>query len=232
MIRLLRQKLSTSFLYAFVTLFISAVILAAIGGLSYLKIWKFDLGKLPLFAYLIPMFLMNTFFYLLVASKDYFQDFGMNIESSYHRRQIEKAMIFERIFNIIFVFAIMIGVVYLTRYIGGYLHSKQIEIYYDRIGIYKKGSILQYFPVVFIFATVCSLAFNCLIFLAYKFGAVKIFVLFTAIVVAVNVFLSEYLIMAFKLITGLNSYIYFAIGGVAVILTLIFTNFIKGLDVK
>ncbi|MDU3215383.1 MAG: hypothetical protein E6672_05980, partial [Negativicoccus succinicivorans] len=83
--RLLKQKLSNSFAYAFYTLLVSVVILAIIGGLSYFNIWKFDFGKLPLFTYVVPMFLFNTFYFLLVASKDYFQDFGMNIESSYHR---------------------------------------------------------------------------------------------------------------------------------------------------
>ncbi|MDU5971430.1 MAG: hypothetical protein E6Z12_08830 [Finegoldia magna] len=192
--RLLKQKLSTSLSYAFYTLLVSVVILAIIGGLSYFKIWKFDFGKLPLFTYVVAMFLFNTFYFLLVASKDYFQDFGMNIESSYHR--------------------------------------KQIKIYYDKIGVFTKGSLLSYMPKVFVITTICSLAFNSLIFLAYKLGAVKIFILFTAIIIAVNVFFSEYLISAFKLFSGLNMFVYLGAGVVAIILSVLFTNFIKGLNVK
>ena len=221
--RLLKQKLSTSLAYAFYTLLVSVVILAIIGGLSYFKIWKFDFGKLPLFTYVVAMFLFNTFYFLLVASKDYFQDFGMDIESSYHRKQIKKATIFERV---------IIGIVYLTRIMSGYLHARQIEIYYDKIGVFTKGSLLSYMPKVFVITTICSLAFNSLIFLAYKLGAVKIFILFTAIIIAVNVFFSEYLISAFKLFSGLNMFVYLGAGVVAIILSVLFTNFIKGLNVK
>ncbi|MBS6927530.1 MAG: hypothetical protein KH152_03300 [Finegoldia magna] len=178
------------------------------------------------------MFLFNTFYFLLVASKDYFQDFGMDIESSYHRKQIKKATIFERIFNIVLVFGIIIGIVYLTRIMSGYLSARQIEIYYDKIGVFTKGSLLSYMPKVFVITTICSLAFNSLIFLAYKLGAVKIFILFTAAIIAVNVFFSEYLISAFKLFSGLNMYIYLGAGVIAIILSVLFTNFIKGLNVK
>ncbi|MDU5271797.1 MAG: hypothetical protein E6162_01195 [Finegoldia magna] len=230
--RLLKQKLSTSLSYAFYTLLVSVVILAIIGGFSYFKIWKFDFGKLPLFTYVVAMFLFNTFYFLLVASKDYFQDFGMDIESSYHRKQIKKATIFERIFNIVLVFGIIIGIIYLTRIMSGYLHARQIEIYYDKIGVFTKGSLLSYMPKVFVITTICSLAFNSLIFLAYKLGAVKIFILFTAIIIAVNVFFSEYLISAFKLFSGLNMFVYLGAGVVAIILSVLFTNFIKGLNVK
>ncbi|MDU5363045.1 MAG: hypothetical protein E6144_02135, partial [Finegoldia magna] len=161
-----------------------------------------------------------------------FQDFGMDIESSYHRKQIKKATIFERIFNIVLVFGIIIGIVYLTRIMSGYLHARQIEIYYDKIGVFTKGSLLSYMPKVFVITTICSLAFNSLIFLAYKLGAVKIFILFTAIIIAVNVFFSEYLISAFKLFSGLNMFVYLGAGVVAIILSVLFTNFIKGLNVK
>ncbi|MDU1878057.1 MAG: hypothetical protein E6779_00610 [Finegoldia magna] len=60
----------------------------------------------------------------------------------------------------------------------------------------------------------------------------KIFILFTAIVVAVNVFFSKYLISAFKIFSGFNMYIYLGAGVIALILSILFTNFIKGLDVK
>lgn len=230
--RLLRQKLSASISYLFYTLLVSVVILAIIGGLSYFKIWKFDFSKLPLFTYVVPMFLLNTFYFLLIASKDYFQDFGINIESSYHRKQIKKATIFERIFNVALVFGVIIGIIYLTRIMSGLLHARQIETYYDKIGIYTKGSLLSYMPIVFVISSLCSLAFTSLIFLAYKFGAVKIFILFTAIVIALNVFFSEYLISAFKLFSGLNMYIYLGAGVIALVLSILFTNFIKSLNVK
>lgn len=230
--RLLKQKLSNSLAYAFYTLLVSVVILAIIGGLSYFNLWKFDFGKLPLFTYVVPMFLFNTFYFLLVASKDYFQDFGMNIESSYHRKQIKKATIFERIFNVALVFAVILGIIYLTRIMSGFLQARQIETYYDKIGVYTRGSLLSYMPMVFVISSLCSLAFTSLIFLAYKFGAVKIFILFTAIVIAVNVFFSKYLISAFKIFSGLNMYIYLGAGVIALILSILFTNFIKGLDVK
>lgn len=230
--RLLKQKLSNSLAYAFYTLLVSVVILAIIGGLSYFNIWKFDFGKLPLFTYVVPMFLFNTFYFLLVASKDYFQDFGMNVESSYHRKQIKKATIFERIFNVALVFAVIIGIIYLTRIMSGFLQARQIETYYDKIGVYTRGSLLSYMPVVFVISSLCSLVFTSLIFLAYKFGAVKIFILFTALIIAANVFFSKYLISAFKIFSGLNMYIYLGAGVIALILSILFTNFIKGLDVK
>lgn len=230
--KLLRQKLSASIVYAIYTLLISLLILGVIGGLSYFKIWKFDFAKLPLFVYLVPLFLMNTFFYLIVASKDYFQDFGMNVESSHHRKTIKKATIFERIFNIILVFGILIGILYATRFLTTFLSTKGISVYYDRIGIFKESPLLGYIPEAFMIVSVCSLVFNSLIFLAYKFGAVKIFILFTAIIVAANVFLNSYLIAGFKFVRGLNMYIYLAIGLVALIFSILFTNFIKNLDVK
>ena len=148
--RLLKQKLSTSLSYAFYTLLVSVVILAIIGGLSYFKIWKFDFGKLPLFTYVVAMFLFNTFYFLLVASKDYFQDFGMDIESSYHRKQIKKATIFERIFNIVLVFGIIIGIVYLTRTSDGL--EDEIKMFDDinedeRILLENNGCVIKQLPL-------------------------------------------------------------------------------------
>ncbi len=230
--RLLGQKLSASFIYAINTILVSVVIFGIITALSYFHIWKFDLGKLPLFMYLIPLFLLNTLFYLMIATKDYFQDFGMALESSYHRKSIKKATIVERIFNVILVFAILIGIIYSTRFLVNYLSANNINVYYDSVGIFKKSSLVGYMPELFAFTAFCGMLFSSVIFLAYKFGPIKVFVLVTALVICANFFFYDYMLIGFKWIKGLNMVFDLAIGVVSVVLSILFTNAIKNLDVK
>lgn len=230
MAKLIKEKLLSSLGYSIISILVVAFISLILVGFSYLGIGRFTIAKIPMYIYLVTSFVMSSLFFLLTSSKDYYQDLPIMVESSYHRKEIKKAMMVERIFNIILATAIILLGVFVSKFIGNILQASGIRIYYTEI--YKNTLIINYIPHSLMITALASLILSGLMYLAYRFNSILVFLAFIGGLLFLNYLYFQQIKNNVARIFTIDQLTSLIIGIISIIIGLLLTNLINKIRIR